>query len=499
MNQHDEYDCIIIGAGVGGLTAGAYLSRAGKRTIIFEKNDVIGGMASTFFLDGYTFDAGGTPQQDQLSMLRELGVADMLEFLPMGNPAIAMYFPGFTLYGPKPLNDFVAQLKHLCSAQELRELTGILATFEQLDMTKYTKLNQNMNESKLRFLAGLLRINPFELLKVFKLMTTSMHNWLSKKTHNHMVMQILEFISGLTLLYPCERMPALLGVLIMSGFTGKLDGRWHLIKGGNINYSRALAAAMTQAGGIIQTSCPVARILVENGAACGVMLHDGTKIRAHYIISNIGIKETIKDLTGEEHFEQAYVRRINDLKPSPSLFKLCLGLNRKPDISAPVNFKVSSLNHSAWWHAIEQGYIPEKPPLMFWCKYLVDPSMAPEGKYDIDIIVAAPYKHRDGDWETVKHNERNKIVAALDEVIPGIEHLIDFEWMFTPPELEAFSGQRGGGILPVEPSVQQMMRFPDMQTPLHNLYCIGATVKGGAGINGAAYTGRLCAKKITGR
>lgn len=493
-----QYECIIIGAGVGGLTAGAYLSRAGKKTILFEKNDVIGGMASTFFVNGYTFDAGGTPQQDQLSMLRELGVADLLTYLPMGNPAIGMYFPDFTIYGPKPIDDFVAQFKNICLPQELEEFAGILSTFERLDMAKYAKLNQSMNESKLRFLGKLLRSNPFELVKVFSLMTQNMDSWLKKRTANRYIIQIIEFISALTLLYPCERMPALLGVLIMSGFTGKLGGRWHLIQGGNINYSLAIAEAMKRAGGIIETGCPVARILIENGEAKGVVLKDGRQVRASRIISNIGIKETVRHLAGPQNFQSAYTEKIESLRPSPSLFKLCLGLNKKPDIPAVVNFKVSELSQAAWWEAIEQGVIPEKPPLMFWCKYLADPSMAPEGKYDIDIIVAAPYKHRDGDWEEVKKKERDKVVAVMNEVIPGIESQIEFEWMLTPPELEAFSGQAGGGILPVEPSVDQMMRFPDMKTPIGNLYCIGATVKGGAGINGAAYTGKLCAQKIAG-
>lgn len=492
-----HYDCIIIGAGVGGLTAGAYLSRAGKKTVLFEKNDIIGGMASTFSLNGYTFDAGGTPQQDQMEMLEELGVADQLEFIPMGSPSIGMYFPGFTMFGPKPLDDFVSQFKPFCDQRELSQLSSILSTFERLDMAKYTRLNQTMSDSKLRFLGELLKINPFELLKVFSLMTNSMDEWLKKRTGNHTILQILEFISAMTLLFPCERMPALLGVLIMSGFTGKLSGRWHLIKGGNINFSRALAAAMIQAGGRIETGKPVLRIIIENGRARGVELHDGKRISAAHIISNIGIKETIHNLSGDAYFDQSYISRIDALSPSPSLFKLCLGLNKKPDIQAPVNFIISDLDQTAWWKVIEQGAIPEKPPLMFWCKYLVDETLAPPGKYDIDIVVAAPYKHRNGDWNSVKHAVRGKVIAVLREVIPDIEQTIEFEWMMTPPELEAFCGQRGGGILPIEPSVRQMMRFPDMETPVRNLYCVGATVKGGAGINGAAATGKRCAKRIT--
>ena len=493
-----HYDCVIIGAGVGGLTAGAYLSRAGRKTILFEKNDIIGGMATTFSFNGYTFDAGGTPQQDQLEMLTELGVGDKIEFIPMGNPAISMYFPGFTLFAPKPLNDFVAQFKPFCNERELSQLSSILSTFERLDMTKYTRLNQTMSDSKLRFLAGLLQINPFELLKVLSLMTNNMHAWLKKRINNHTVIQVLEFISALTLLFPCERMPALLGVLIMSGFTGKLGGRWHLIRGGNINYSQAIATAMIQAGGLIETATPVKRIIIEDGCVQGVELHDGRRIRAKHVISNIGIKETIHDLVGDACFDQNYIKKIDALSPSPSFFKLCLGLNKKPNISTPVNFIIPGFDQASWWKSVEQETLPDKPPLMFWCKYLVDTSLAPPGKYDIDIVVAAPYRHRDGDWNSLKHATRDKILAVLGEVIPDVKRTIEFEWMMTPPEFEAFCGQRGGGILPIEPSVRQMMHFPDMETPIRNLYCVGATVKGGAGINGAAATGRRCAKRITG-
>ncbi|MCX8043013.1 MAG: NAD(P)/FAD-dependent oxidoreductase [Desulfobacterota bacterium] len=490
------YDCIIIGAGVGGLTAGAFLAQSGKKTILFEKNDIIGGMATTFSFDGYTFDAGGTPQQDQIKMLQELGVADMVEFIPMGNPAIGMYFPGATFFGPKPIFEFIDQFKPFCSHQELNQLADILSTFERLDMEKYTQLNRTMSESKLRFLARLLRINPFELLKVLTLMTSSMDAWLKKRIDNETAIQILEFISALTLLFPCQRMPALLGVLIMSGFTGKLGGRWHLIKGGNINYSRALAAAMTRAGGRIETGAPVSSILIRDGCASGVILQDGRQIHARHIISNIGIKETMHVLVGDKYLEHVYIKKIDSLLPSPSMFKLCLGLNKKPDIPAPVNFKVSELDQEAWWASIEQGMMPDKPPLMFWCKYLVDASLAPPGKYDLDIVVAAPYRHRDGDWSKVKYAVRDKVIAVMREIIPDIDKAIEFEWMMTPPDLEALSGQHGGGILPIEPSVGQLMRFPDMETPIRQLYCVGATVKGGAGINGAAATGRLCAKRI---
>lgn len=491
-----HYDCIIVGAGVGGLTAGAFLAQSGKKTILFEKNHVIGGMATTLSFNGYTFDAGGTPQQDQIKMLQELGVADMVEFIPMGNPAIGMYFPGITLFGPRPLPEFVAQFRPFCSQHELKQLADILSTFERLDMEKYTQLNRTMSDSMLRFLAGLLKINPFELLKVLTLMTSTMDAWLKKRINNKTAIQILEFISALTLLFPCQRMPALLGVLIMSGFTGKLGGRWHLIKGGNINYSRALAAAMTKSGGRIETGAAVERILIKDGRAYGVRLHDGRQILATHIISNIGIKETMHRLVGDEHVEPAYIKKIDALSPSPSLFKLCLGLNKKPNIFAPVNFKVSELDQTAWWELIEQGVMPDRPPLMFWCKYLVDASLAPPGRYDLDIVVAAPYRHRDGDWTEVKYAVRNKVLGVMRDIIPDIDDAIEFEWIMTPPDLEELSGQRGGGILPIEPSVSQLMRFPDMETPIRQLYCVGATVKGGAGINGAAATGRLCAKKI---
>ncbi len=131
----------------------------------------------------------------------------------------------------------------------------------------------------------------------------------------------------------------------------------------------------------------------------------------------MGIRETVGRLVGRQYFSPEYAHKIDSLRPTPSLFKICLGLTTKPDLPAPVNFKVCELNEAAWWQEIEQGRIPEKPPVMFWSKYLVDPGMAPEGKYDIDILVPAPFQHQDGDWDHVKHRERDKVIAVMNEVI----------------------------------------------------------------------------------
>jgi len=494
--QSEKFDCVIIGGGVGGLTAGAYLSKAGLKTLLLERHEATGGVAGTFFLNGYRFEIGGSPQYDQIAMLKELGVHELVEFVPMGDPAIAMHFPDYTIYGPKVMYEFLKQFQGICTTKELQEFREMLSSFISINMEKYFRLNQLLSESKIRFLLGLLKSNPFELLKVFNLMTQNSVKWLNARVTNREVFETISFINGLTFWYPCVRMPALLTVLIMSGLTEKLGGRWHLVKGGNINYSLALGKAIERHGGIIKTKKEVKKILIHNGEAKGVVLEDGEEIIGKYIISDIGIKETIKYLVGVEHFEERYVRKIESLKPTPSLLKIYLGLKKKPDLKAVINFKVCDLNESAWWETIEQGYLPEKPPLLFYCKSPVDPSMAPEGRYDIDILVPAPFKHRDGDWDGVKKKERDKIISVMEEVIPDISSQIDFEWVFTPKDFGAYSGQEGGGVLPVEPSVEQLMKFPDMDLPIKNLYCVGGTVKGGAGINGAANTGKLCAQKI---
>jgi len=496
MMAREDFDCVIIGGGVAGLSAAAYLSKAGLKTILFEKNERLGGVAGTFFLNGYTFDAGGTPQYDQLQMLKEFGVDKLVEYKPMGDPAIAMYFPKLTIYGPKEIDDFLAQYRPICNAKALKELNDILFECTKIDMNKYLKLNQAISESKLRFLSGLLRSNPFELIKVFNLIIQNTEDWLKKRTVHPDILFTLRFYNALTMMYPTERTPVLIFVLIMCGLVGKLGGRWHVVKGGNDKFFLAMRAAIEHYGGVVKPCTAVKKIVIEDEAARGVVLEDGEEIKSRYIISNIGIKGTIKHLVGREYFNQKYFKKIESLKPSPSLFKIHLGINKKPPINTVCNFKIGERDENVWWEAIDKGYIPEQPPLLFWCKYLADPSRAPQGKYDIDILTAAPYRHRDGDWDLVKQKERDKIIAVMEEVIPGISNQIEFEDVFTPKDMEKYSGHEEAGILPVEPSVEQLMKFPDISLPIKNLFCIGATVKGGAGVNGAAFTGKLCANKI---
>ena len=492
----EDFDCIIIGGGVAGLTSAAYLSRAGLRTILFEKNENLGGVAGSFSFDDYTFDVGGTPQYDQLQLLKEFEVDNLVEYRPMGKPSIAMHFPGLSIYGPNDIEDFLTQYVEVCKPEELRELKEILIACSEIDMSKYLKLNQAISESKVRFLIGLLKSNPIELMKVFKLITQNAGSWLKKRTANRDILNTLYYYNGLTMLSPTDRTPALIFVLIMCGLVGKLGGRWQVVKGGNGTFFSALRTAIEQKGGVVKTVSRVKKILIENGEGRGVILHGGEVFKAKHIISNTGIKGTVKELVGRELFKQNYLQRIEALKPSPSLFKVHLGVNRKPEISAVLNFVAGEMEETSWWNVIEQGYIPEKTPLMFWCKFLVDSSRAPEGRYDIEILTAAPYRHRDGDWDTVKKKERDNVISVVEKVIPGLSNQIEFEHVFTPKDFEKYCGHEGAGILPVEPSVEQLMKFPEINLPVKNLYCVGATVKGGAGVNGAVFTGKLCANKI---
>ncbi len=491
-----QYDCIIIGGGVGGLTAGAYLARAGISTLVLEKNEHVGGCTGSFFAEGYTFDVGGFPQYDQIHLLRELGVEDQVRFITMGTPAIALFYPGVTAYAPRPLNEFIDQFSGAVSAQGCDEARDAVSSMLSINMDKFMELNKQMSSSKIKFIRSLMTTNPLELWRVMRLMTQDSFTWLQKRISDPQMREYICFTYSIALAFPCARMPAFLASLIMSGFAGGLEGRWHQLIGGNIHFSLALVKAIENRGGTVRTCSEVESVMLDNGTASGVKLAGGEEIRARAVISDCGIRETIQRLVGKEFFDSAYYKKIVSLKPTPSMFKVSLGVGRRPDLPAPVNFKVCDLDQGAWWRAIDAGYLPDKPPFMLLCKSLNDPSMAPEGKYDIDVLVPAPNYHKDGDWDSIKYRERDKVVAVIAEMLPGIEEQIEFEWVFTPKDYERHLGQRGGGWLPFEPSIEQMMKTPSGDMPIAHLYCIGASVKGGAGVNAAVGTGKRCAEKV---
>ena len=495
--KKEKFDCIVIGGGVSGLSTGAYLSKTGIKTLLLEKHENLGGAAGTFSLDGYRFDVGGTPSCGHIPMLRELGVDELVTFIPMGNPGWIIHFPGFTINGPQPAEEFARQFQSLCSPQELQELKDMMGALLSINMEKFTSLNQLMSKSKLKFLMNLFTINPLELIRVGTLMAQDSVKWLKKRLSSEEAFEVICFINAFIWMFPCERVPALFNILSISGFTGKIIEGWHIVKGGNITFSLALKKAIEKSGGTVKTGCKVEKILVKNGTAYGVVLEDGQEINAKFVVSNIGSKETVRHLIGVEHFDEQFVQKITSLKPSPSLFKLCLGLKKKPDLQAVINCKTNFLRETTWWEAIEQGYLPDNPPLFFWNKSMVDESRTPKGRFDIDVTVPAPLNHRDGDWDTVKHKERDKVLSELEQLIPGVSDEIDFEWILTPKDFEVYTGHEGGGILAIEPSVEQLMKFPPMEMPIRNLFCVGSTVKSGAGINNSTKMGKACAQTIT--
>lgn len=494
--KETRYDAVIIGGGVGGLSTAAYLSRQGVKTLLIERHEHVGGAAGTHFLDGYRFDVGGTPSCGQIPMLKELGVDTLVTYIPVGNPGWVIHFPEFTIAGPKPADEFLAQFRSLCTPLELEKLGKMVAGLLSINMGKFTRLNQVLNESKLQFLLDLIRINPLELIKIAALMTQDSAAWLKKKLTGGTAFDVLCFVNAFIWMFPCVRTPALFNILSITGFTGKIQEGWHIIQGGNINFCLALCNAIEKHGGVIRTCSRAEKIVVRNGAAEKVVLDTGEEITGKYIVSNVGARETVKHLVGAAHFEEPYVKKIEALKPSPSLFKVCLVLNKKPNLKAVINCKTSIMKEAEWWKSIEGGRLPDKPPLFIWNKSLVDPGRMPEGRYDLDIMTPAPLVHREGDWDMVKQRERDKMIAELDELIPGVSSRIEFERVFTPKDFEAYSGHEGGGILAIEPSVQQLMKFPSMEMPVKNLFCVGSTAKSGAGINNSITMGKKCAQNI---
>ncbi len=289
------YDAIVIGGGHNGLVAAAYLARAGRRVLVLERRERVGGAAlSEEVFPGFTFSVFSYV----VSLLRPEIIRDLdlprhgLHVLPLESTLT-----------PLPNGDYLAQWND--HDQNRRELARhSLRDAEAYD--EFGRLMHQMARAVKPFL-GMVPPDPgsFAPRELFalgrlgrqlrglgreqfhalhKLLTMSSADYLDEWFETE-ALKATKSASGIigTLLGP--RSPGTAYVLLHH-YMGELDGvfrAWGFAKGGNGSVSEAIAGAARALGVEIRTEAPVANVLVENGRATGVVLASGEEIRARRV------------------------------------------------------------------------------------------------------------------------------------------------------------------------------------------------------------------------
>jgi phytoene dehydrogenase-like protein len=290
---------------------------------------------------------------------------------------------------------------------------------------------------------------------------------------------------------------------LLSGGEHELQGFYGHVMGGMGAITQALAAAGVKLGVEIRTSSPVANMDVRDGRARGVVLEDGTEIRARIVLSNADPKRTFLKMVAASELPSEFLHSIRGIKMEGPCAKVNLVLDAEPRFTGtspdatPLERTfytlVPSLQFAERCYDIAKfGEIPEE----LWVDCVVssnaDASLAPPGKHILTCFVQyVPYRLREGNWDDKRELLGDRVIKKIAEYAPNVPNAIVARQVLTPLDLERTYGLTEGNIFHGDLRLEQLffMRpisgWSQYRTPVDGLYLCGAGTHPGGGVTGA--------------
>jgi phytoene dehydrogenase-like protein len=518
-----RYDAIVIGGGHNGLTAAAYLARAGRRVLVLERRHLVGGAAVTEeVFPGFRFSVCSYV----VSLLRPEIIRDLdlprhgLEILPLDGT-----------FTPMPNGDYLWRVND--HAKTRREI----ARHSRVDAEAYDEYGKAMVEMA-RFVKPTLNmtppdpisLRPRELLKLMalgrrfraladgdrynliQLMTMSAADFLDQWFETD-VLKATMSASGIIGTFLGVRSPGTAYVLLHH-YMGEIDGAfrsWGFARGGTGAISNAIASAARDAGVEIRTSSPVAGIEVRSSEASGVMLANGDELKGDLVLSSVDPHLTFLQFIDARELPGDFVDEVRRYRFRGSSGKVNLALDALPDFTClPGNgpHLRGALSISPSVDYMERAYdeakygaFSRRPYIDMVIPTLTDPSVAPPGKHILSCFVQyAPYALTTGTWDEQRKAFGDAVIDTLAEYAPNIRNIILHRQVLTPLDLEREFGLTEGNIFQGELTLEQLFfarpvpGWAQYRTPIRNLWMCGSATHPGGGIMGAP--GRNAARAI---
>jgi phytoene dehydrogenase-like protein len=499
-----RWDTIVIGSGAGGLTAALALARAGQRVLVLEQHYLPGGWTHSFSLEGYRFSPGvhyigelgpGGPIR---ALYEGLGLSQDLEFCELNPDGYDHFLIGGERFDvPKGHDRYFERL----AARFPHEREGLKRYFGTVRRIVDETL---ACEELLGF--------PRVLLVPFKAPTLARHGLrtqgalLDDTIRDPLLRAILGAQSGNHGLPP-ERVSLPLHARMITHY---YDGGYYP-RGGAKRIPMAMIKALRRRGGAIRLRARVRRILIEQGRVAGVELSTGERIDARSVVSNADPAVTFGRLVPAPHGERER-RKARRMEYSVSLLSVFCATDL--DLSA---MGLDSGNY--WWYRDSDvggtyGRIARALPaegrvdgLFLTVTTLKDPGHRPHGHHTLEMFTFVPWapfarwagsSPRPGEYTDLKERLGDAMIAAAENIIPGLSRSITFRAVGTPLTSDFYCETYRGASYGTAKTPLQVgpFSFP-IRTSVPGLYCCGASTIS-HGVAGASASGLLAAREILG-
>ncbi|MFN8620996.1 MAG: phytoene desaturase family protein [Chloroflexota bacterium] len=483
---------VVIGAGLGGLSAAIRLLEQGYAVTVLERREGLGGRAYQLVDRGYTFDMGPSLITmpwllDELYALAGTRTEDQLRLRPLD--------PFYRIHWTDDLRTFDFSADH-------ERMKAEVARFSVADAARYDAF---MARSKAIYEEGILVAGrkPFlglgEFLKLVPTMLRldairSLEGFVGRYFSEPHVRQAFDFHS-LFIGGDPSRVPAIYTALT---YLQVAEGVWYA-DGGVHSVVRSLASLIRGGGGIIRTGEPVAAIETDRGRVTGVRTVGGERIPADVVVSNADASMTRARLLDRRE-RDALPWRLRRPSQTMSALLLFLGTTRPFPRLHHHTLIVGDDYHGFVRDVTRRKRIPETLSLYLHAPSRTEPAMAANGGESIYALLPAPNLRSGDDWVTRGPELRDRVVRFLehDFGLGGLARSIAVEHTFTPADFATQLGAVDGNAFAIEPTLLQSAYFrqPNRDRTVGGLYYVGAGTHPGGGIPGVLLTAEVTGELI---
>jgi phytoene dehydrogenase-like protein len=528
--KHADYDVIVVGGGHNGLVTAAYLSKAGRRVLVLEKREMVGGMAVTEEpFPGYRFSslADGAGYLSP-AVTTDLNLAQHgLQILP-GDPLI---------FSPLPDG------KYLAIWHDTERTAREIAKFSQADAEAYPRFIERMGSFS-QVVAGLKNMTPpdlpdvgmrdmMELLnianpvrdlgrkniaQVIRVMPMSVADLLDEWFESDVVKGAIAAAAVKDISWgPREAGTAYMLLYNWSGSNNGLFRSSGQVKGGMGALSQAIANAAKEFGAEIVTGAEVVKILTHHGShdgqATGVKLANGDEISAASIVAAADMRTTFLKLVDPYYLDRSFVRHVQNIKYRGTAARVHFVLDKLPAFTAVTNGDAQTIlsGHiqiaptmtyiQKAFDPVKYGSYSDQPYLDIQIPTLTDSSLAPEGKHIMSVTVKyMPYSLRDGDWDDLRETIGQLVTDTISRYAPDFAQYVRHVKVITAVDMESDYGLPEGNMAHGEMTLDQFLwmrpvpGYAQYRAPVGDLYLCSATTHPGGGITGI--NGKNAAREI---
>jgi len=521
-----SYDVAIIGGGHNGLTAAAYLARAGLKPVVLEKNAVAGGAALTEeFHPGFRnsvasytvslLDPGVISDLDLHNHGLRIIERPAANFMPIDGER-GFFWP----YGMAAKQAEIAKL----SARDAERYPAYDAALERAasvlrDLTRTTPPNAGGGWIELLKGAGIgrrvlgLTLEDQRLLT--DLFTKSAADFLDPWFENDHVKALFAF-DGIVGSYASPWTPGTAYVLLHHCF-GEVNGKmgvWGHAVGGMGAITQAMARSAEAAGVVIRLDAPVRRVVVEKGRAAGVELQSGEIVRARAVAANVGPKLLFRDLIDAGDVDPVLRQRFTTIKTGSATFRMNVALSELPRFTArpePGPHHGAGIVIAPTMAYMEHAYLDAKrdgwarePVVEMLIPSVLDETLAPKGQHVASLFVqhVAPKLPGGRTWENPQEKERfaDIVIETVTRHAPNFRRSVLGMQALSPLDLEMRFGLVDGDIFHGQLSLDQLfstrpvLGYANYRMPVAGLYLCGSGAHPGGGVTGLP--GRNAAREM---